>query len=106
MLTKERILALFAELNDELCRSGVRGDVFIVGGAAMTLAYDVRPATRARRARAVLRRPTHRGQGSVLPRRAVGWRLTAGAVPGEYGGRAADGGGIVGRGVQQGQRLV
>lgn len=46
MLTRERILALFAELNDELCRCGIRGDVFIVGGAAMTLAYDARPATR------------------------------------------------------------
>lgn len=46
MLTRERILALFAELNDELCRSGTHGDVFIVGGAAMTLAYDARPATR------------------------------------------------------------
>lgn len=46
VLTRERILALFAELNDDLCRSGIRGDIFIVGGAAMTLAYDARPATR------------------------------------------------------------
>lgn len=46
MLTREQILALFAELNDDLCRSGIRGDIFIVGGAAMTLAYDARPATR------------------------------------------------------------
>jgi hypothetical protein len=46
MLSRDRILSLFAELNDELCRSGIRGDVFIVGGAAMTLAYNARPATR------------------------------------------------------------
>lgn len=46
MLTRERILDLFAELNDELCAGGIRGDVFIVGGAAIPLAYDARPATR------------------------------------------------------------
>jgi len=46
MLTRERILSLFTELNAELCQAGVRGDVFIVGGAAMTVAYDARPATR------------------------------------------------------------
>jgi hypothetical protein len=46
MLTKEQILALFNELNEELGRSGTRGDVVVVGGAAMTLAYDARPATR------------------------------------------------------------
>lgn len=46
MLTRERILELFAELNDELRRVGVRGDMFVVGGAAMTVAYDARPATR------------------------------------------------------------
>jgi len=46
MLTRERILALFSELDDELCRAGIRGDIFIVGGAAMTVAYHARPATR------------------------------------------------------------
>lgn len=46
MLDRERILALFEELNDELCTAGVRGDVFVVGGAAMAVAYDARPATR------------------------------------------------------------
>jgi hypothetical protein len=46
MLTRERILELFAELDEELCRTGVRGDVFMVGGAAMAVAYDARPATR------------------------------------------------------------
>ena len=46
MLTRERILRLFSELDDELARTGIRGDVFIVGGAAMTVAYNARPATR------------------------------------------------------------
>lgn len=46
MLTRERILELFGELDAELCGIGVRGDVFIVGGAAMAVAYDARPATR------------------------------------------------------------
>lgn len=46
MLSRQRILDLLAELDDELCAAGVRGDVFIVGGAAMTVAYDARPATR------------------------------------------------------------
>lgn len=46
MLSRERILSLFAELDAELRQTGTRGDVFIVGGAAMTVAYDARPATR------------------------------------------------------------
>jgi len=46
MLTKERILELFGELNDELRGLGIRGDLFVVGGAAMAVAYDARPATR------------------------------------------------------------
>ncbi len=46
MLTRERILELFAELDDELSQDGTRGDVFIVGGAAMAVAYDARPSTR------------------------------------------------------------
>ncbi|HEX5497115.1 MAG TPA: DUF6036 family nucleotidyltransferase [Mycobacteriales bacterium] len=45
-MTRERILDLFAELDEELRGSGVHGNVFIVGGAAMILAYDARPATR------------------------------------------------------------
>jgi hypothetical protein len=47
MLTRERILGLFVELDEELCSREVRGDVFMVGGAAMALAYDARPSTRA-----------------------------------------------------------
>jgi hypothetical protein len=46
MLTRAQILELFAELDAELGASDTRGDVFIVGGAAMTVAYDARPSTR------------------------------------------------------------
>ena len=46
MLARDRILSLFDELNVELRRMGVRGDVFIVRGAAMAVAYEARPATR------------------------------------------------------------
>lgn len=46
MLTRERILELFGELDEELRQASIRGDVFVVGGAAMAVAYDARPATR------------------------------------------------------------
>jgi len=45
-LTRDRILELLRELNGELGAAGTRGDVFVVGGAAMVLAYRARPATR------------------------------------------------------------
>lgn len=45
MLSRARILELFAELDAELCDVGTRGDVFIIGGAAMAVAYDARPST-------------------------------------------------------------
>lgn len=46
MLTRDRILEAFGELDQELCRMSVQGDVFVVGGAAMVVAYEARPATR------------------------------------------------------------
>jgi hypothetical protein len=46
MLSRDRILQLFVELDEGLCARDVRGDVFMVGGAAMALAYDARPSTR------------------------------------------------------------
>ena len=46
MLSRQLILALFAELNAELEAVNIRGDVFIIGGAAMAVAYDARPSTR------------------------------------------------------------
>jgi len=46
MLTQRRILTLFAELDVELGDNEIRGEVMIVGGAAMALAHDARPSTR------------------------------------------------------------
>jgi hypothetical protein len=46
MLTKERILVLFAQLNDLLRERGEVGEIGIVGGAVMCLVYDTRAATK------------------------------------------------------------
>jgi hypothetical protein len=45
VLSKTRMLDLFEQLNDELAKKKVKGEVFIVGGAAMALAYNSRPST-------------------------------------------------------------
>jgi hypothetical protein len=44
--TRARILAALQALGDELTLRGVRGQVFIVGGAAMALAYSTRRVTK------------------------------------------------------------
>ena len=44
--TRARILTALQALGDELTRQGVRGQIFIVGGAAMALAYSTRRVTR------------------------------------------------------------
>jgi len=44
--TRARIVAALTELGDELTREGVRGQIFIVGGAAMALAYSTRRVTK------------------------------------------------------------
>ena len=44
--TRARIVAALQALGDELTRQGVHGQIFIVGGAAMALAYSSRRVTR------------------------------------------------------------
>jgi hypothetical protein len=44
--TRARIIAALEALGDELTGQGIRGQVFIVGGAAMALAYSTRRVTR------------------------------------------------------------
>ena len=44
-LGREEITALLIELGDELAERGVRGELFLVGGAAMVLAYNTRRMT-------------------------------------------------------------
>lgn len=46
MLDRVAIEDLLGDLAAELEARGVRGDMFVVGGAAMALAYDARRATR------------------------------------------------------------
>lgn len=45
-LGRARILGLLSELDTELRKVATHADVLVVGGAAMVLAYDARPATR------------------------------------------------------------
>jgi hypothetical protein len=45
MLSKDDIARLLNELAAELEAQGIRGDIFLVGGAAMALAYSARRAT-------------------------------------------------------------
>lgn len=46
MLSEKDIRRLLHLLNDELRKSGVKGELYLVGGAVMCLAYQARPSTR------------------------------------------------------------
>jgi len=45
LLGRTELLAALAELDNELGLLGIRGEIFVVGGAAMAIAYDVRRST-------------------------------------------------------------
>ena len=45
-LTKARIAGLFKELAARLLREGIEGEIGVVGGAAMVIAYDARISTK------------------------------------------------------------
>jgi hypothetical protein len=46
LLTRKDILRALGRLSEVLEARGVKADLFVVGGAAMTLAYKARPSTR------------------------------------------------------------
>lgn len=46
VLAKADIRRLLELLNEELRRTGTVGEIYLVGGAVMCLAYDARPSTR------------------------------------------------------------
>ncbi len=46
LLDRARIQDLFRRLGERLQQRGVVGDIYVIGGAAMALAYDARRATR------------------------------------------------------------
>lgn len=45
MLNREQLIALLTELGQLLQERGMQGELFVVGGAAMALAYDARRLT-------------------------------------------------------------
>jgi hypothetical protein len=45
MLDKKKIEKLFRALNDELKKENIRGELYLVGGAVMCIAFAARPST-------------------------------------------------------------
>lgn len=45
LLDRDGLLVALRSLDNELGAAGIRGELFVVGGAAMALAYDARRAT-------------------------------------------------------------
>ncbi len=45
-LTKKRIEELFSRLNDRLEKEGIKGEIYLVGGAVMCLTLNARASTR------------------------------------------------------------
>lgn len=46
MLTKEQILRLLKKLNQKLAKENLEGELFLLGGAVMCLAFDARASTK------------------------------------------------------------
>ena len=44
-LDKKLILRLFSELNQELEKKNIKGELYLLGGAVMCLQFNARPAT-------------------------------------------------------------
>jgi len=45
MITKDKLIEVFKEINEELKQNGVSGEICVVGGAAMALAFNARLST-------------------------------------------------------------
>lgn len=45
-MTKDQIIQALTKLNDELAAQGIKGEIGVVGGAAMVLAFNARQATK------------------------------------------------------------
>ena len=74
LLGRAELERAFTALGDRLARRGVVADVFVVGGAAMALAYDATRVTRD------VARGSYR-TGSFWKRPGL-WRMTSGCRPG------------------------
>jgi hypothetical protein len=70
-LDKQQLLDLLAELGDEMQARGQRAEMFIVGGAAMALAFDARRATRDIDAVFVPKAAVYEAAGAVASRHAL-----------------------------------